>query len=107
MFFVQIYHLIGSLLSTNGSKFLQVNFIADYAEKANAREQHISNLGFGVIDGLQRILPGVNPYIKTALEFVAEGQYNAALTNKVALLLVDQERDDIALRMHDDRLQGI
>lgn len=55
-------------------KFLNIYFIAVYAEQPKVRQQHISNLDSGVINGLQRTVHDVKLYVngfKIALEYMS------------------------------------
>ncbi|XP_047534370.1 uncharacterized protein LOC125069008 [Vanessa atalanta] len=128
----QIYHLIGSLLSTKGQspKFLQTYFISD-ADQLSLRSNMNPTLKTDLINDLQTMLNSHNEYIRSFkynLESASfldnfkliiyadrtpqkqhQERYDSPTTNEVAVLLVDEDKGprDIILHSKDDQLKRV
>lgn len=59
----QVYHLVGSLLSTENDKFLQIYFVGEDETESNVRCQNFPGVKHGLVKQLQNMLHEVNPYI--------------------------------------------
>ncbi|KAL4141455.1 hypothetical protein QTP88_004092 [Uroleucon formosanum] len=130
----QVYHLYGNLIPTTqeNPQFFQIYFVGENEKEIQLRCSLYPEVKQALVKQLQNMLHTENEYnreLKTTIDNASQnntnfqvvihadrkpanghkGCYNAATTNKVALVIVGQqfEKPDIIIQSHDNRLQRI